>query len=436
MNLKIFDNPVSKIIFGFLNMIIIGTFLLSFPIMRNARFSYSFIDIFFTATSSICVCGLNTINIEKYFSIYGKIIIMLLIQLGGLGYMAIISFLITISKKQLSVNEKIASLMYIDEIKDIKTSVFKILKFTFFIEFIGFLFILISFKTFNFSAIFLALFHSISAFCNAGFMILGDNFTPHNNYIFINTLSILIILGGIGFIVIENLYNFIFKKEKISFHTKVVLFLTCILIIIPSIIFFFTEYNSAIKNYNFFQKLTLSFFQIITTRTAGFSILNIKNYLNVNILVCIFLMFVGASPTGTGGGIKTTTFLILLKNFFSTLLSKKNTFIFKRTIEENVIQKSINLFLFYILISFSSTFILLLTEKNINIINIVFEVISALSTTGLSLGITENLTILGKIIIILLMFIGRVYILFITSKVFINTKELNLKYPEGKILIG
>ena len=256
--------------------------------------------------------------------------------------MAIISFLITISKKQLSVNEKIASLMYIDEIKDIKTSVFKILKFTFFIEFIGFLFILISFKTFNFSAIFLALFHSISAFCNAGFMILGDNFTPHNNYIFINTLSILIILGGIGFIVIENLYNFIFKKEKISFHTKVVLFLTCILIIIPSIIFFFTEYNSAIKNYNFFQKLTLSFFQIITTRTAGFSILNIKNYLNVNILVCIFLMFVGASPTGTGGGIKTTTFLILLKNFFSTLLSKKNTFIFKRTIEENVIQKSIN----------------------------------------------------------------------------------------------
>lgn len=435
MNLKIFDNPASKIIFSFLNMIIVGTILLSFPIMRNYSFRYSLINIFFTATSAICVCGLDSINITEYFSIYGKIIIMLLVQLGGLGYMAIISFLITLTKKKLSVNEKIASVMYIDTIKDIKSSAFRILKITFFIEFLGALSLLISFKNFNISSIFLAIFHSISAFCNAGFMIL-DTKNIVNNHIFINTLSILIILGGIGFIVIENLYNFFFKKEKISFLTKVVLFLTFILIIIPFIIFLLTEYNNSIRKYTFIEKIIISFFQVITTRTAGFSILDINKYLNINILICIFLMFIGASPTGTGGGIKTTSFLILLKNFLATFFSKKNTFIFKRTIEENIIQKSINLFLFYIIISFLATFILLLTEKNIDITYIFFEVISALSTTGLTLGITEKLSISGKIVIIILMFIGRVYILFITSKVFINSQELNLKYPEGKILIG
>lgn len=435
MNLKVFDNPVSKIILSFLNMIIIGTFLLSFPVMRNYNFHYSFVDIFFTATSAVCVCGLDSINITDYFSIYGKIIIMLLVQLGGLGYMAIISFLIAFTKKRLSVNEKMASVIYIDTIKDIKSSALKILKITFFIEFLGALFLLVSFRNFNISYIFLAIFHSISAFCNAGFMIL-DNKSIINNHIFINTLSILIVLGGIGFIVIENLYSFFLKKEKISFHTKVVLFLTFILIIIPFIIFLSTEYNNSLKNYNLLKKITVSFFQVITTRTAGFSLLNINNYLNINILICIFLMFIGASPTGTGGGIKTTTFLILLKNFFATFLNKKNTFIFKRTIEENIIQKSINLFFFYIIISFLATFILLFTEKNVSIINIFFEVISALSTTGLTLGITEKLSIVGKIIIIILMFIGRVYILFVTSKVFINSQELNLKYPEGKILIG
>jgi trk system potassium uptake protein len=439
---NLLNNPSIKILLGFLSIILIGTLLLSFDIMRSPGFKYSFIDILFTVTSSVCVCGLTTIDVGKYFSIYGQTLILFLIQAGGLGYMSIIVFFLAIAKKKLSLKDKIATQSSVGKFSmdNVKEFVLYIVLITFVIEILGAIFLFFGwYHEFGWRAIYLALFHSVSAFCNAGISLFSDNLISFiDNNLIILVVTFLIILGGIGFVVIDDFIRFFRKKEKLTYHTKIVLFTTFFIILIPTIIFLLTEYNNplTIGNLNFFDKLTASLFTVVTPRTAGFNVFDLKGCLNFNILICIFLMFIGASPAGTGGGIKTTTFMVLLKSFFYMFFGRKDVSIFKRSIDSKSVERSWVLFVASIVIIFIILLLLTFTEKNFSITDLFFEVVSAFATAGLSLGITAGLSFFGKIFIIIIMFIGRVCILLIVSGLFINSEKTTLKYPEEKILIG
>jgi trk system potassium uptake protein TrkH len=437
-----FGNPAFKITSGFLLLIIIGTILLSFPFMRTNTNEYSFVNILFTSVSSICVCGLSTLNIGEYFTISGQIVILVLMQIGGLGYMTIVVLLLTLAKKNLSVVEKRATQSSVGKftMEKVKKFVLYIILITIGIEIIGSIFLTIGwYSKFGWKSLYYAIFHSVSAFCNGGITLFSNSLSGEieNNLVVLTIIS-LIILGGIGFIVLDNFFKYIAKKEPINYHTKIVIFVTLLLIFIPSILFFITEYhnNLTLGNLKILNKLIISIFSSVTTRTAGFNIIEVKNYANFNILVCVLLMIIGASPAGTGGGIKTTTFLVLLKNFFSMFFGKKEVNIFRRRIEDKNIERSCVLFFSTVFIITFFSLLLTLTEKNFNFIEIVFEICSAFGTAGLSMGITAKLTFLGKIIIMLVMFIGRVCILLIVSGLFIHCEGANLKYPEEKILIG
>jgi trk system potassium uptake protein TrkH len=438
--MRIFENPALKITSGFLCIIFLGSFLLSFDFMRNSNIPYSFINTLFTVVSSVCVTGLSTVNIGEYFSIYGQILILILIQIGGLGYMTIAVTLLAIIRKKLTIVEKLATQSSIGKLTmgGLVEFVLYILKITLTIEIAGTILLTIAwYPIFGSKSIFYALFHSVSAFCNSGFSLFSDSIArfQHNNFVIL-IFIILIVLGGIGFIVLNDFIKYI-KKRKITYHTKLVLVCSACLIFIPSIIFFFTEYNNPLTlgKFDFLNKIFISIFHSVTTRTAGFNIVNIKNCLNINIFLFLILMFIGASPAGTGGGIKTTTFVVLLKSFTSMFSGKKNVNIFKRKIETKTIEKSWILFFSGLIISLTFIALMFIFEK-FSFKEIIFEVISAFGTVGLSFGITPYLTLFSKSSIILLMFIGRVGTLLIASGMFIKHQNLNYQYPEEKILIG
>jgi trk system potassium uptake protein TrkH len=438
--MKIFENPAIKIVAGFLSFIFLGAFFLSLPFMRNGNVQYSFIDILFTVGSSICVTGLSTLDISQYFSIYGQIFIMFLIQIGGLGYMTMAVMLLAIIKKKLTIVEKLATQSSLGKftMQGLVEFVLYVIKITLIIEFIGAILLTIAwYPKLGNKAIFYGLFHSVSAFCNAGFSLFSDNLASYyDNYLMIIVISSLIVIGGIGFVVINDLIKY-YKVKKLSYHSKLVLLLTVFFIFVPAIIFFITEFNNplTIGNYGFLSKILVSIFNSITPRTAGFNITNWNQSLNINIFICIILMFIGASPAGTGGGIKTTTVAIIWNSFTSMFKGTNNVNILHRKIELKTVEKSWVLFFASVLICIFFVGLLLLVEK-FSFLEILFEAISAFGTVGLSLGITAKLTIYGKFFLIILMFIGRIGSLLIVSGLFINYKNLNYQYAEEKILIG
>ncbi|MBC7194450.1 MAG: Trk family potassium uptake protein, partial [Caldisericia bacterium] len=294
-------------------------------------------------------------------------------------------------------------------------------------------------KDFGFKkAIFMGIFHSISAFCNAGFDLVGGfkSFTPYRGNIVLNlTVILLIVSGGIGFGVISELIDFP-KSKKLSTHAKLVLITTIILIILGAILFYLFEISNprTLKFYSMKERILSSIFHAITPRTAGFSTVNVS-YLNLpTLLFTIFLMFVGASPGGTGGGIKTTTFALILLNIRSWIRGREGVTIFDRCVDTLSIKKSFLVFTTAIFLISISTFILSITEK-FGLISILFEVVSAFGTVGLSTGITPSLSTIGKLVIIFTMLTGRVGILsFLTSVIVKKSQRVYL--PEDKVMVG
>ncbi len=439
--MKFFSNPSVKLILGFLGIIFSGFLILLLPFMRNPEFKLSIIDILFTCTSSVCVTGLATLDFGQYFTLAGQLVVLGLIQLGGLGYMTIIVVFLALVKKKLSISDKITTQSSFGKFTmgGLSNFVKYIVKITFVIEFIGAIFLFICWvPKFGVKAIYYSIFHAISAFCSAGFSPFGNNLADFkNNGFVLLTISFLIILGGIGFLVINDVIDYK-KNKKLTYHTKVVLLVTFCLLIIPTLLFLVTEFNnpSTIGNLPFIDKIISSFFTSVTSRTAGFSIFSYNNCYSFNIFMSIFLMFVGASPAGTGGGIKTSTFAILIKSFWVKFTGAKKVSIFKRQIDDKVVDKSWVLFFSGILICTFFTFLLLLIEKNAPITEILFEVSSAFGTVGLSMDLSPKLSIFSKILVMILMFTGRVGLLLIVCGFFVNYKKLEIQYPEEKIIIG
>ena len=453
--------PPHIIVFSFFVVIMIGTFLLSLPISSQNGESVGFIDALFTATSAVCVTGLVVVNTYYHCSLFGKIIILCLIQIGGLGFMSLFTIILVVLGKKITLRGRILiqESFNLSTFKGMVMFLKKIIRVTFIIEGIGAVILSIRFipEYGLIGGIFKGIFHSISAFCNAGFDILGDSsLMPYSTDYVINiTIMILIILGGLGFTVLIDIINYIkYKIDKarnkkvklfvMTVHSKLTLTITGILILLGAILTFIIEFNNpqTLANLRLDEKILASTFQSVTLRTAGFDAIGQANLNYGSKFLAIILMAIGGSPGGTAGGIKTVTIGVLVLAVISVIKGKDCITAFKKTISVSTIQKALSVIMMMMSLIFMATIILTMTEKGLGVeyefIDLLYEVSSALGTVGLSTGITPSLSTLGKIIIILCMFIGRLGPITITLA--LSFRKLNKKnvihYPEEKIIVG
>lgn len=452
-------NPAMLFMFSFVLIIICGTFLLMMPEMTTIEGSMPFIDALFTSTSATCVTGLSVVDVSTYFTFKGQVVIMLLIQLGGLNIVAFVAFIIMMSK--LGIGLKYNTLLddYAKKgtIDSALGMFWKILRWCLVIEFIGaFLFYIfldpsIPIIADNGDRIFSSVFHAVSAFNNAGFSIHYDNL--HNEYLQFNypihiVIMTLIFLGSLGFATMFDIFSFSSMRERmrqpwksINFNSKVALYFSLILVVAGAIVFYLLEQDNTLKEMNEGESWITSLFQSITTRTAGFNTVNIGDLTMPVIVFMLFLMFIGASSGSTGGGIKTSTFAILWASIIATMRDRKNVELFKRTIKSETVLKAFTVLLFFIGWNLIAIFLLLITESEllnqpgINPIQIIFEQVSAFATAGLSMGITADLTYAGKVIIISSMYIGKIGALTL-AYLFGKPITTNYKYPDADSMVG
>ena len=411
---------VEIIALGFAIVILVGTFLLLLPVSSDHT---DFLDALFTATSATCVTGLVVYDTATHWTLFGQIVILLLIQIGGLGFITIGVFLATYLKKKISlrqrglIEESVNSLKLAGGVKLVK----HIIKGTFLFEGIGAIILsLVFIEDFGLlKGIYLGIFHAISAFCNAGFDILGiiepyGSLTPYASNIIVNiTIMALIIIGGLGFIVWQDIYEKGFKFKKYLLQTKIVLIMTIILIVVGAVLFYLFECQNSLSS--------LSQEEMILASTS---------------LLMMFLMFVGGSPGSTAGGIKTTTFAVLTIFVYATMTNKSEANAFNRRFDSKTIKKACSVFLINFIFIFISAIALFDMQPQLPMQDVFFEIFSALGTVGISTGITRQLTMLSKIVIVLLMYCGRVGSLTLALSLSRKKKISNCKNPVEKIAIG
>ena len=431
---KLETNPPAVLTLGFFLIITVGSILLFLPFSsKNLNFT-NFLDCVFISTSSVCVTGLSTINITNEFNYFGKTIIMLLIQAGGLGFMTMATMVAMILgekitlKDRLVIQEQMGSTKLSGMVKLIRYVIFS----TFLIEGLGAMLLSFTFvPKFGLKGIYYSIFHSISAFCNAGFDVLGENSLEsfNTNPYLLLIVSFLIILGGLGFHVYIDISNFRFNYKKYSLHTKIVLVMTLGLLIFGTIAFFVLEYSNAktLKNLNFFDKITNSFFQSVTTRTAGFASIDQTGFTESSTILSVFLMFIGGSPA--------STVLLLIVTTISFIQNNNEIEVFKRRISFSLAKRAIGIFVISLLLVNTVVFILTLIE-NVRFIDLLFETVSAFATVGLSKDLTPHLKDITKILLIILMFIGRVGPLTIIFSFYKKVNKKKFKYSSGNVIVG
>lgn len=443
---RFFFSPYFLILISFLLMILIGGTLLSMPISTSNGEKIKWIDGIFMATSALCVTGLSVKDLATDYNIIGKTILLILIQIGALGVITISSFFILIFSKKIGYKTKkiIQEEGNIESLFNIQVFLKKVIFIVFITELLGAILLFFEFiQKFRFTkALYYSIFHSISAFSNAGFSLFSDNLVSFKGSWIVNiTISMLVILGGLGFAVIMNIYNYyITKKDKrILLTTKISIKYSVVLLIVGTIMTFIFEYTNkdTLLNLNFIEKIGASFFQSMTTRTAGFNTISISGLRESTALLYVFLMFIGASPGSTGGGIKTTTIGVLFLGLKSILGGLEDVEIGAKRISWELFYKAIAIVVMSILYISLILFLLVIIENKQNFFDLLFEVVSAYGTVGLSRDLTPLLHDSSKILLVLTMFIGRVGSLTIAlflSENLIKTKKY--KYPEENILIG
>lgn len=423
--------PMQIIALGFALTIFVGSILLSLPISRKEGVSVSYIDSLYTSTSAVCVTGLISVDIYDNFSFFGQLIVALLIQIGGLGVTTIgtIAILAVGGKINLRGRSIIKEAMNLSSSKGIVRYIRSVLVTTVLFEAVGSILSFIVFsRDYPLSrAIWISIFHSIAAFNNSGFDILGGmtNLIPYRDNVLLNITTILLIFfGGIGFLVIQDIVKKHFKWKKLTMHTKVVLSVSFVLIILGTLLLMATEKISFLP----------ALFSSVSARTAGFSTVALSSFSKSGLLVMIFLMFIGASPGSTGGGIKTTTLYVLIKGIKANATNTEEKG-FKYTIPKDSFRKASVITLLGLAIVALASFLFTIFEPKIDFIDILFEAASAFGTAGLSTGITRTLTLWSKIVSILVMYIGRLGPLTIASIWHYEYIE-RIKSPEGNIAIG
>lgn len=428
---------------GFAIVILVGTFLLLLPISSNHT---DFLDALFTATSATCVTGLVVYDTATHWTLFGQIVILILIQIGGLGFITIGVFLATYLKKKISlrqrglIEESVSSLKLAGGVKLVK----HIIKGTFLFEGIGAVILsLVFIEDFGLlKGIYLGIFHSVSAFCNAGFDLLGiiepyGSLTPYASNIVVNiTIMILIIIGGLGFVVWQDLYEKKLHFRNYLLQTKIVLITSFIFIFGGAFLFYIFEYQHALASLSSEEAILASFFQSITCRTAGFNTIDVSHLKPATSLLMMLMMFVGGSPGSTAGGIKTTTFAVLIIFVYSTMTNKSEANAFNRRFDSKTIKKACSVFLINFIFIIISSFIIFNDQPLLPMQDTFFEIFSALGTVGISTGITRVLSMTSKITIILLMYCGRVGSLTLALSLSKKKKISNCKNPVEKISIG
>ena len=430
---------------GFLIIISLGTLLLMLPISSQSGKSTPFLDAFFTATSASCVTGLVTVDTATHWSILGKCVILVMIQLGGLGFMTIATFFFIVINRRMGLrgrellSESISSL----ELGGIMGLAKKIIAVTAFVELSGAALLSIRFcPQFGLlKGIFMGIFHSVSAFCNAGFDLLGGfekfgSFVPYANDALVNlTLYFLIIIGGLGFLVWDDMLEHGFRLKKYRLHSKIVLTATGFLLLLGAVILFFTERDAACSNMPIGERILTAIFGSVTARTAGFNTIDIAAMSDGGKLSTIILMFIGGSPGSTAGGIKTTTVFTLLIYGFSYIRHYRSFGVFGRRLEDGALDKAAAVFFTNLMLMLTATMLIVSIDK-LPLVDTLFETSSAVATVGMTTGITRSLSTVSRIIIILLMFLGRVGSLSFGLALAEKRENAQLVDPVEKILIG
>jgi len=454
-------NPAQLFIVSFALIILFGAMLLMMPHATTSPIT--FVDAFFTSTSAVCVTGLTVVDTATRFTFLGKFIVLALIQIGGIGVMTITSFFGIFFKETSSFREQLLLRDFLseDSINGVLKTLMKVVLITFTIEMAGAAFIYFSLQSgdlgtsgANFK---FAVFHSISAFCNAGFSTLTDNLYDvriRDNYSVHYSVANLIVLGGIGFPVLLNIYNYLraqtiwfseyIKNRKpyvhrvgmITFNTKIVIVSTFILLVFGTLSFYFLETNFTQKGMSFDGKLAMSYFQSVTPRTAGFNNFNMEALAKPSILIMIFLMWVGASPVSTGGGVKTSTFAIAVLNMIRIIRGKNHIEIHRYEIHEYSVNKAFAIIILSVVIIGLGAFGIFLMDGQFGLLRIVFESFSAFGTVGLSLNLTPLLSDGSKIILIFLMYLGRMgCITLLLSMAHSNAGPTLYRYPKENLII-
>ncbi len=440
-----------QIILSFFIVILTGSFLLNLNIAQVASSKASYFDHLFHAISMVCVTGLYTVPVVHTYSLFGQMVSLVLIQIGGLGLMTLIAVILLRSGRRLAHRDQLmlSEAINRETLSNLRPFLLSILKYTLAIESIGALILSLRFiPQFGwFKGIFTSLFIAVSAFCNAGY----DNFSTISFLDYVGdpiisiTIPFLIILGGIGFSIwfdLRQTYQELDKFEwslylrRLQVHTKLVLIATLFFITFGFLMTIMIEFNNSLAGLSFGQKLMASFFQSVTMRTAGFATIDYANTHSAINFIYILLMFVGGSPGGTAGGVKTTTVALVFLYVANHVRGRNQVNIFNRTISRDTLRNAMNVFLLYISVFMTALFLLLLLEPQVNFMALAFEDISALATVGVSMNLTPTLSRGAQVVIMALMFIGRVgpisLILFFAK----NKKQQEITYAEGHVLIG
>ncbi|MCK5146317.1 hypothetical protein KAR48_06145 [bacterium] len=431
-------NTAQIVVFSFLTTILIGAILLTFPAATTDGKGASIVDAFFTATSATCVTGLIVQDTPTYFTSFGQIVILFLIQLGGLGIMTYSAF-VALLFGRFTFGQRQMMQEMLDEDRNVYSMIFYIFRMTFIAELIGIIF-LFSRWAFEFDSVmkaaYFSIFHSISAFCNAGFSLFSDSLMQYQGDPIINiTIMALITLGGLGFIVVHDIGKKIKKRQALSPHSKLVLISSAILTTGGFLTILFFEFDGQMADLSMGERMWTALFQSVSARTAGFNTLNINELSRVTMAILTGLMFIGASPGSTGGGIKTSTFAVLLLSIKSTLLGRDRVETLKRTIPDNAVKKALALTVISGL-TVLLVFILLMSWQPQSTISLFFETVSAFGTVGLSTGITADLTIQSRWLVAMLMFLGRIGPLTLGIALAQGVAKKRIAFPDARILIG
>lgn len=453
--------PSVLFVVSFLMLIFVGTALLLVPVATNGNIS--FIDALFTATSAVCVTGLTTVDTSQTFTVIGQDMLLVLIQIGGLGLMTFTNFFAVLFKGGMSFRNHLilTNLIETDKPNSLFNTLIKIVVYTCIVEVFGVFLIHLVVDDGIFQSTgqdwMFATFHSISAFCNAGFSTIGDglyNADFRFNYEFQLVICFLVILGGIGFPVVIDLYESLkgisrsfartiffgerYKHQARNFnvHTRLVLTSTAVLLLVASILYFITEYNNTLLHHeSTYGKIVQSFFGSVTPRTAGFNTVDMGSLMQGTILIYLLLMWIGASPSSTGGGIKTTTFVIAISNIVALAKGKNKIDLFRREISSISISRSYAVIFLSLLNIGLAVFLISIFEPNQELTAIAFECFSAYSTVGLSLNLTPELTDPSKIVLIVTMFLGRVGMFTLLFGIFTKVECSTYQYPKENVLI-
>lgn len=429
------------IILGFFSIILLGALLLMLPFSAKCGRITPFSKTLFTATSAVCVTGLVVVDTGSYWSAFGQTVILLLIQIGGLGVITVASLFTMLSHQKISLMQRsiMQDAISAPQVGGVVRLTRFILRGTILIELLGAFFLLPVFlRDYGIRGVWMALFHSVSAFCNAGFDLLGTSAAPFvsiSSYVgnpAVNlTIMLLIILGGLGFLTWNDIYTWRFRLRRYRLQSKIILTATAFLILLPAVFFFFEDLSSLPLQ----SRILASLLQSVTMRTAGFNTVELSKMSGPSQAIQIVLMLIGGSPGSTAGGIKTTTFVVLLANFVATIFQKEDAQMFGRRMEESAVKTAATIFFMYAALFFTGAVILSVYER-LPLSACLYETASAVGTVGVTLGITPKLHLLSQLVLIVLMFLGRVGALTLIFAAISARTHSFAKLPQEKIAVG